>query len=258
MKPIFYSLILIFVLVSCKNNNKTETVKTPVNKAEERPSLNESLIYELKLMAKPVRNIELNNINFSNDGAIFFENSVESYLKISDINIDLSKPFNISYSYKTNINDGSKPQTFLAFVDKYSSPAKSIPLYMYSAGNRITGVYGNQTLWANDYDRTQGESKAYYDSYQLGANEFYFVSINFIGNTIEIYVNSELYASFEGIAPHNLMFESLVIGSLPQGDNFVSPFKGVIHGLKIFNKSLSTNEIVEVYNGQPYVEDFKG
>lgn len=255
MKPILYSLIITLALVSCNDNNKTKVVEESVIKTEKQlPTLNEALVYELKLTSKPIENIELKNVDFKNIGAVFFDNSNVSYLKISELNLNLGEPFNISFSYNTSSNDGSKPQTFLAFVDKYSSPARTIPLYIYTAGKRITGVYGNQTLWANSYDRTQGESKAYFDSYQLGANEFYFVSINFTGASMEIYINSELYASFENIKPHDLNFESLIIGSLPQGDGFVSPFKGAIHGLKIFNKSLSTEEIVEVYNGQPYVE----
>ncbi|MGF1555750.1 LamG-like jellyroll fold domain-containing protein [Paucihalobacter sp.] len=255
MKVIAYSFILLFVLLSCKNENAAKTIKeSALNVETKQASLNESMVLEMKLLSRPSENIELKNLDFNNDVATFFGNQEDSYIKIPEVNLDLSNPFNVSFSYNTNSEDGSKPQTFIAFVDKYSSPARTIPLYIYTAGKRITGVYGDQTLWANNYDRTQGESKTYFDSYQLSANEFYFISINFTGNTLEVYVNSELYTSFKNINPHGLKFENVIIGSLTQGSDYVSPFKGMLYGLKIFNKSLSMAEIVEVYNAQPYVD----
>lgn len=255
MKIIAYSLILVLVLFSCKNENATKTIEESTDTAQKKqPPLNESLVFELELLSRPSEKFELKNVDFKNEGAIFFANQEVSYVKIPKFNLNLGNPFNVSFSYNTSSEDGSKPQTYIAFVDKYSSPARTIPLYIYTAGKRITGVYGNQTLWANNYDRTQGESKTYFDSYQLSANEFYFISINFTGNVLEIYVNSELYASFDNINPHDLKFENVIIGSLPQGTDFVSPFKGILYGVKIFNKSLSMSEIVEVYNAQPYVD----
>lgn len=255
MKIIVYSLICCLALFSCKNENKSKTLEEDTQNADKQlPSLNDSMVFDLELLSKPSEKFELKNVDFKNKGAVFYANQEISYVKIPEFNLNLGNPFNVSFSFNTSSEDGSKPQTFIAFVDKYSSPARTIPLYIYTAGRRITAVYGNQTLWANDYDRTQGESKTYFDSYQLSANEFYFISINFTGSKMEFYVNSELYASFENINPHDLKFENVIIGSLPQGADYVSPFKGMLYGVKVFNKSLSMPEIVEVYNAQPYVD----
>ena len=246
---------ILILITSCRDKEKNETIEIQSQKNEE-VKLEDYIVYEnpfLKMDSDA--DIFYNNVKLQKDGMLFDgQDKSPSFIKVPFTILDLSKPFNISFSYNTSSDDGSKPQTFIALVDDYSSPGRNIPLFIYTAGKRITGVYGDQALWAENYFRSEGESKSYYDSYQLKSNEFYFVSINFTGNTIEIYVNSELYSSFDNIKPHELKYKTMLIGALPEGDTFVTQFSGVIHGLKIFNKALSEKEIVSVYNLQPYVE----
>lgn len=254
MKTILVCMSLSVLFFSCKEkakdaqkNNDSSTIKNS------NVTLEDALVYEDLLLKERLDGIIYENINTKNNGMQFAEQT-PSYIKIPVIDLDLNQAFNISFTYNTSSDDGSKPQSFIAFVDEYSSPSKTIPLYIYSASKRLTGIYGDQSLWANNYNRTNGESMAYFDSYQLKSNVFYFVSVNFTGSSINIYINSELYAAFDNIKPHSLKYNNIIIGALPQGDDFVSQFKGIIHGLKIYRKSLNEEEIISVYNSQPNVD----
>ncbi|MCK0178778.1 LamG domain-containing protein [Flavobacteriaceae bacterium S0862] len=254
MKKIISLLVLLVVFVSCKEEKKQDTEQIEVSQEEKERDINDLLVFESTLMKQDIEGAEYKNIQFSNEGALF-SGSVNnpSYIKLPLIDLDLSKEFNLSFSFNSKTDDGTKPQTFISFTDKYSSPTRDIPLFVYFAGKRITGVYGNQKLWAEKYDKDLGESKAYYDSYQLPPNEVFFVSLNFSGNSIEIFVNSELYASFSDISPHSKMFEKVILGGLPQGEGYTTLLNGSLHSLKIFSTALTEKEIVQVYNDQPYI-----
>ena len=254
MKKIMSLLVLLVIFVSCKEEKKQDTTTKPVVEKPEERDINDFLVFENLLLEQNIEGAEYTNVEFTDLGALFAANAkTPSYIKLPNFNLDLNKEFNISFSYSSNTDDGTKPQTFIAFADKYSSPIKSIPLFIYMAGKRITGVYGDQKLWAEKYNKDLGESKAYYDSYQLSSNEVYFVSVNFTGTSIDIYVNSEIYASFANINSHSASFEKIVLGGLPQGDSFTTLMNGTLHGLKVFNVALAEKEIVELYNNQPYL-----
>lgn len=247
------TLFVVFIAIfSCKNLEEKEVESTTTIKTIEPRNIKKSLIFENRLINNNIEGAQYNNIEFTADGALFKGDTLTpSFITLPFTKLNLSNPFNISFSYETFLEDGSKPQTFFAFASRYSSPSKLIPLYIYSAGKRLTGVYGGKKLWAENYDNTLGESKKYYDSYQLSNNEIFFVSLNFTGLKIDIYVNSELYATFPNLEPHLLEYSKVVIGALPTVEGYTTLFNGRIHGVKIFNKALTEKEIVEIYNGQP-------
>ena len=253
MKRLVTFLLVLVVLVSCKEDKKENTEPATTTETVEPRKIEDVLAFENLLKTDDIDGAEYGNIEFSENGAIFKgDENNPSYINLPLSNLDLGAAFNVSFSYQTNLEIGSKSQTFIAFADKYSSPSRSIPLYIYSAGKRVTGVYGEKKLWAENYDVSLGESKIYYDSYQLSHNEVYFVSVNFTGSQIDVYVNSELYASFPNIEPHQLQYSKVVLGALPMGEGYTTLFDGVIHGIKMYSSALTEKEIVDVYNDQPY------
>lgn len=249
LATVFAALVLV---ISCKEGKKQDAELATTGTIEKR-KIEEALIFDNLLIKNDIEGAEYVNIEFGDNGAIFSGDEANpSFINLPIFELDLNKPFNISFSYETFIEIGSKPQTFFAFTDTYSSPHRTIPLYIYSAGKRVTGVYGERKLWAQNYDPALGESKIYYDSFQLSHKEVYFVSLNFTGSKIDIYVNSELYASFPNIKPQKVQYSKVVIGALPLGQSYTTLFNGVIHGIKIYGTALTEKEIVDVYNNQPY------
>jgi len=248
----FIILICVFtVIVSCNNSPKKTPPPHQKEKLKERNS-NDFLIFENPLEKKDINNAEYSNISFKQDGAVFSRDSENpTYIKIPFSNLDFSKEFNISFTFRTSFGDGSKPQSLLAFVNKNSSTFR-IPFYLYLPRNKISGVYGEQLLYYENYNKENKESKAFLSSPQIGVDKFYFVSVNHTSdNTIEIYVNSDLYATFNNLYLHDLKSTHLIIGSMIQNKKTILPFEGTIYGLKIFNKALKEPEIVKFFNSSP-------
>ena len=77
--------------------------------------------------------------------------------------------------------------------------------------------------------------------------------MNINGSKAEIYVNSELYAYFENLLPHDLKVNHILIGALLSNNEIANPFAGNIHGLKVFKQPLSEKEIVFLFNSQPEI-----
>jgi hypothetical protein len=255
MKKIMSLLVLLVIFVSCKEEKKQDTTTKPVVEKPEERDINDFLVFENLLMEQNIEEAEYKNVQFTKEGVLFGGTKEKhSYVKIPYNNLDLTNGFNVSFSFLTTSDDGRFPQGLVTLMDKFSSPAKA-PFLLYFPANKVSGTFGEQCLWAESYDRNNGYSRAYYDSFQLNANKTYFVSANFNENKIEIYVNSELYASFDQIEPHSLKVEHILIGAVPIGPDFNNFFQGTVHGLKIFDEALSETEIIEVYNEQPYLGD---
>jgi hypothetical protein len=254
MKTKLFFLILLILVTSCKKVEKSESLSTS-EKEEEIIDLNELLVFEDLLLKENTSSSNIySNISFETNGILIGnETSKVSYVKIPFSELNLKDGFNISFSYETKSDIGSVPQALISLTDKYSSPSR-VPFYLYLAAKRITGVYGKQILWAENYDKSKGESKSFFDSYPLESNTFYFVSVNFTGSKIAIYVNSELYVEFDNIIPHDLNFDHILIGSTMEGENkMVHQFNGIINNLKIYGVALNDKQIVQVYNEQPYL-----
>ena len=238
-------------MVSCKEKGKQETKQSFELKKTEKRSVEDLIVFENLLMTDDIKTAEYKNINFDQNGALFSKN-IDTYIKIPFSNLDLNRGFNVSFSFKTIDDDGTKPQSLIGFADKYSS-ASRLPFYVYYPGNKISGVYGKQLFWAENYNAENGYSKEYYDSFQLNKDQFYFVSVNFNGTKVDIYINSELYASFEDLSAHEFKFDHILIGALLSNNELANPFVGYIHGIKVFNQPLQEGEITSIFNSQPEI-----
>lgn len=252
-------LILIFciaaVTVSC-NSKEKKTEAVIEKKVEVKRNMNDFLIFDNALTEENIEDAEYKNITFQKEGAVFTRESKKpTYIKIPFTDFDFNQGFNISFTFKTTFDDGRKPQSFIAFIGKRSS-ASRIPLYLYLPGNKISGVYGEQSLWAENYDKKNKRSRMFFDSYKIQKEASYFVSVNFNGDTINIYLNSELYATYEGLKPHQFKSEYLLIGAMMQAEKVMLPFEGTMYGLKIYNKPLEEKEIVSLFNKQPTFFEF--
>ncbi len=257
MKKIALLILIALASISCKNSEKQQDKNSSNDTLENTKEsheidLDKYIVFEEFLNSKKIEEADYVNVTFNEKGTRFNEDlDKESYIKIPFSNLDLKNGFNISFSYNTFSEVGSKPQALISLVDRYSSPTR-VPFYIYLAARRITCVFGEQVLWAEGYDRINQESKEFFDSYPLDTNTFYFVSINVDKTTINIYVNSELYASFKNIKQNDLIFDNIMIGSTKEINNIVHPFYGYINGLKIYRNVISENQIIEMYNAQPY------
>ena len=248
-----YGLLLAFVIMSafsCKKNQDKAIM--PKKEKIEKQKINDFLIFENDLTKKNINGAEYSNIVFKKDGAVFSRDvTLPTYIKIPFSNLDLSKEFNVSFVFKTTFSDGQKPQSFLLFVND-SITLQARPLYLYLPRNRVSGMYGRQHLYYENYDKNRGVSNSFLNSQSIKTNNYYFVSVNYtIDNTIQIYVNSDLYATFNNVMPHNLKTTSIIIGALKVGGKVSTRLEGVMYGLRIYKKSLSESEIVSVFNSFP-------
>ena len=253
MKRLVTFLLVLVVFVSCKEDKKENTEPATTSETVEPRKIEDILAFENLLMNNDIDGAQYENVEFTKEGALFSGTKENpSYVKIPFSNVNLTNGFNVSFSFLTTSDDGRFPQGLVTLADKFSSPAKA-PFLLYFPANKISGTFGEQCLWAENYNRNNGYSRAYYDSFQLEANKTYFVSANVNADKIDIYVNSELYASFDQIETHSLTVEHILIGVVPIGPDFNNFFQGTIHGLKVFDEALSESEITEVYNEQPYL-----
>jgi len=251
MKKTILLISLVFITISC--NSKKEKKETPVKeKVEVKKNINDFLIFNNTLTKQDIETAEYKNITFQKEGAVFTRDAKKpTYIKIPFTNLDFKQGFNVSFTFNTSFDDGRKPQSLITFANKYTSGSRS-PLYIYTPGNKISGVYGTQLLWADGYKKENGRSKAYFNSFKIKKDKDYFVSVNYDGkSTLEIYLNSELYAKFEDLKPHDLKSQFLVIGAILRGEKVSGRFEGTIYGVKIFNTSLTESEIAKLFNTQP-------
>jgi len=242
-------LILVFMsFTACKQESKeNKKVVEDVSIQKEKVGNKEDyLVLESSLTKEDIKNASYVNVGFSNDGAKFDVKS-DSYIKIPEVKLDFSKNFNVSFRFKFISEDGTKPQALFLYKGKYSSPSKA-PLFVYLPSKKLSGVYGNQVLWAEEFDMQKGYSSMYYDSFVLSSETFYSVSINFEDNKIKFYVESELYAEYENLSPHSIQGNEVYLGAFPSGDEFRNQFDGTLQNLKIYSRALSEKEIIDLYN----------
>lgn len=139
------------------------------------------------------------------------------------------------------------PRTLLAY--RGNSPSSNSPIYLYLPARKLSGAFGNQRLWAENYDMKQGYSKLYYDSVQLMPDTPYFASINFADGKLQFYVESELYAEFENISTHDMIGDHLYLGGMLLNNEFKYPLDGgSMKSLKLYSRSLTEKEIIQLYN----------
>ena len=244
----------LFLLFSCKESKKTlsKDSKTIENHSLKIEKKEDFIIFESLLVKENIQIAKYNNIVFSDNGAKF-KRDEESYIHIPKIDIDLNKEFNISFWFKFNDEFGPKPPALFVYKNKYSSPSNS-PFYVFLPAKRVSGVIGDQMLFAENYNSRQGYSRKYYDSFQLSPGTFYFLSINKKDSILQIYVNSELYSEYDNLIYSKQKGEEIYLGAFPHDSEFKNPFEGSIKGLKIYSRALMENEIVNLYNSEPNLE----
>jgi len=237
-----------FSLVACKKKpeeNKKE-VEDVLDQKEKVGKKENYLVIGSSLTKEDIKKASYVNVKFSEDGAKFDANS-NSYIKIPEVDLDLSNNFNVSFRFKFISEDGTKPQALFLYKGTYSSPSKA-PLFIYLPAKKLSGVYGDQILWAEEYNMKKGYSRAFYDSFVLSPKTFYSVSINFEDNKIKIFVESELYAEYENLISHSIQGNEMYLGAFPSGEGFKNQFDGTLKNLKVYSRALSEKEIVDLYN----------
>jgi hypothetical protein len=240
-------LLVLIGILSCGKKTKKDELKgvTPLMEEKVIGPKEDYLVFENDLTKKNIDSASYVNVELSNNGAKF-NSQKKSYIKIPNINLNLKEDFNISFWFKFQGLEGKIPKALLAY--RGNSPSSNSPLFIYLPARKLSGSFGSQILWAENYDMKQGNSRLYYDSVQLTPDTPYFVSINFSENKFQFYVESELYAEFPNVAYHEMEGKDLFLGSLPLGSEFKYPFNGTMKSLQLFSRSLSEKEIVELYN----------
>ncbi|MCR9182171.1 MAG: LamG domain-containing protein [Flavobacteriaceae bacterium] len=190
----------------------------------------------------------IGDVNFSKKGAEFLDNTTVSYILFDSIKLNKSSQKNISMWFKFEGEDARIPQMLFSIKDTIDIQKR---FNMWIAGRRITALLNGNHLWANQYDYSKGRSKTYYDSFLLEPGKYYFLSVNYTPEKVEIYINAELYQQFDTIKEGNINFDQIYIGTERHYNEFRNPFIGNIRNLTLFDRQLSENEIyslsVEAY-----------
>ncbi|WP_339609670.1 LamG-like jellyroll fold domain-containing protein [uncultured Planktosalinus sp.] len=197
---------------------------------------NRALEYEL---INPSGNFE-GDVQFSEKGAEFNVNDGSGYILLDSLNLNQSASKNISMWLKFEGEDARIPQMIFSIKDTTDSRKR---FNMWIAGRRITAVLNGNHLWANEYDYSKGRSKTYYDSFILEPGKFYFLSVNYTPQKVQIYINAELYQQFDNINDGNISFHQIYLGTERYENEFRNPLIGNIRNLTLFNRTLNVNEI---------------
>ncbi|MFK5878242.1 MAG: hypothetical protein QM478_01965 [Flavobacteriaceae bacterium] len=234
-------------LMACSDKVKKEETgnNKPVIEEKIIGPKEDYLVFENSLTKKDIDSASYINVELTNNGAKFSDKE-SSYIKIPNINLDLKEDFNISFWFKFYGMEGKIPKALLAY--RGSSPSSNSPIFIYLPARKLSGSFGSQILWAENYNMKEGNSKLYYDSVQLMPDTPYFVSINYLENKMQFYVESELYAEYENVSTHDMIGKDLYLGGLLLNDELKYPLDGSMKSLKIFSRSLTEKEIVKLYN----------
>lgn len=226
MRNVFIFFLIILVFCSC-GEKKMRKVVDVSNRVQE---------YDL---IKPLGTV-VGDVQFSEKGAEFNGNDFPLYILLDSLNLEESTPKNISMWLNFEGEDARIPQMIFSIKDT-TDIRKRFNLWV--AGRRVTAVLNGNPLWANEYDYSKGRSKAYYDSYLLERGKYYFLSVNYTPQKIQVYINAELYQQFEDIDGGHIDFHQIYLGAELFENEVRSPFIGYIRNLTLFNRKLNENEI---------------
>ncbi|GGD80098.1 hypothetical protein GCM10011312_00510 [Planktosalinus lacus] len=226
MRNVLIFFLIILAFYSC-GEKKMRKVVDVSNRAQE---------YEL---IKPLGNV-VGDVQFSEKGAEFIGNDVPAYIFLDSLSLEESTPKNISMWLKFEGEDARIPQMIFSIKDTTDIRKR---FNMWIAGRRVTAVLNGNPLWANEYDYSKGRSKTYYDSYILEPGKFYFLSVNYTPQKVQIYINAELYQQFENINDGKINFHQIYLGTERYENEFRNPLIGNIRNLTLFNRTLNENEI---------------
>lgn len=225
-KYLIFGLVL---FISCKESNYNEDLTVDLKDK----AYYTSLIKEQGLIK--------NNVEFSNKGANFLYSKTPSFILLDSLKINNEKEVNISFWFQFTGDDPKNEQMLISISDR-SEPAKNINFWI--AGRRLTGKINSNNLWAKEYDYKKGGSGLYYDLFQLELGKYYFLAINLERESVEIFINSELYASYEGLENTTINFDRIYLGIFQDiNKSFKYQFQGYLRNFTIFNKTLNIKEI---------------
>lgn len=235
MRSILLCLLTIFFFLACKEKKMRKVVDIP-----ER-------VHEFKL-SEPAGKV-VGDVEFSAKGAEFTDNESLSHLLFDSLKLNKTVNKNISMWLKFDGQDARVPQMIFSIKDTTNSLKR---FNMWIAGRRVTAVLNSNHLWAKEYDYSKGRSKTYYDSYLLEPGMYYFLSVNYTPQKIQVYINAELYQEFENLESGDIQFHKIYLGKELTENEFRNPFMGHIRNLSFFDQTLSEDEIyslsVETYD----------
>ena len=85
-------LLVLVVLVSCKEDKKENNESTKTNETIEPRKIEDIMVFENLLMEENIEHADYNNIKFDTQGAIFSKSKVSpTYIRIPNFELDLKK-----------------------------------------------------------------------------------------------------------------------------------------------------------------------
>ena len=187
-----------------------------------------------------VSDAQLTTDRFGNLNSAFKFNGVSSYIEATISNIPLNNSSRtISGWFKTDYPNA-----------KFSNESTQICIINY--GSLISKQRLSLCIYLKGYlETTNGpsftnENDFYVNNYNYLDNNWYFFTLVYDGNIISLYVNG-VYAGGKSI---NLETSNspLRIGRRISGDNLNEFFKGTIDDIGIWNRALTEQEILAIFN----------
>jgi hypothetical protein len=157
-----------------------------------------------------------------------------------DIEVYNSEELNISFWFNVKSEVQNIPQILFSLEDSLYLGNR---FTIWMAGHRITGAVNAQNLWAKEYDFTQGTSAKYFDLFQLEQGKYYFFSMNVEKRSIKIYLNAELYVSYNNLDIDDLSFQKIIFGVERRNQKPQNQMTGYIRNLTLFDRILTKDEI---------------
>lgn len=107
---------------------------------------------------------------------------------------------------------------------------------------RLNDEYGNITFLtgSGDYNSLLTSSS---DSYEINTDEWYHIVTVREGETLKLYVNSELISEISGTILDTDSDQDLKFGSQIQTEQTLAPFIGYMNEIRMYNKALSIEEV---------------
>jgi len=226
MKNIFVYIVSLLLFSACKEAKKRQVVAVS-ERTHEWSFTNQ-------------KNQTVGEIEFTDKGAGFLGVDFPAYITIDSLLVNDSRHRNISMWLKFDGEDARVPQMVFSVQDTLNAKNR---FNLWIAGRRVTAVLNSNHLWAKEYDYSMGAGKIYYDSYMLERGKYYFLSVNYSPNEVEVYINAEKYQQFENIENGDINFHRIYLGAEMHGDDFRNPFFGHLKNLTVFNRKLTENEI---------------
>ncbi|MBW2937247.1 LamG domain-containing protein [Aureisphaera sp. CAU 1614] len=196
---------------------------------------------QLKL-TNPSQIHSFSHVLFSMEGAEFGNGHIPSYLVLDSIP-DISKSFNLSFWFRVRGDNGKIPQVLFKAFNR-NNPKEQLALWM--SGFRVTGNLNSNRFSAKEFSKELPISRDFYDLPRLEVGKYYFLSVNKIDNTIQVFINAELYGEYKIIKDTNIVINSCIFGVLNTEGSYTNQLYGFLRNFEIYEQPLSQDEIYSV------------